>query len=139
MKIEGRVFKSVETGKFYGVEIPDLGIFTQGKTKAEAYEMAKDAVEAIVNRPGFSVTLLPVDGEVFVVIPNSTKWMISAILKQKRIDRGLTTKEVAERMGEKSVNGYSRYEQGLSIPSIEKLHDIINAIDPEADVILKFG
>lgn len=139
MKIEGRIFKSKETGNYYAVIIPELGIFTQGETKKEAYEMAKDAVESLVNRPGFQATILPGPSETFVVYSKDIGFLVAAILKQKRIEKGLTTKDVANRMGEKSVNGYARYEQGASVPSIEKLEQIMSAIDPKKDVILKFG
>ncbi len=41
---------SYQIRKILAVEFPALGIHTQGKSKAEAYEMAKDALEAVVDK-----------------------------------------------------------------------------------------
>jgi predicted RNase H-like HicB family nuclease len=38
------IIKNLETEGFYAVDIPSLGIFTQGKTLEEAKEMAKDVI-----------------------------------------------------------------------------------------------
>lgn len=42
MKIEGNIKKS---GAWWSVEIPLLPVYTEGKTKKEAFEMVKNAVE----------------------------------------------------------------------------------------------
>jgi len=42
-------------------------------------------------------------------------------------------------MGEKSVTGYLRYEQGKVLPSLEKLSQIMVAIDPYLEPVLKIG
>ena len=49
MRLQGSVF---EDGGFRLVEVP-----TQGTSKEDAIYMVKDMVEAVVNRPGFSVTV----------------------------------------------------------------------------------
>ena len=48
MKFEGKLIK--EKGeKYWGSSFPEIGIFTQGKTKKEAYEMIKEAIELVVD------------------------------------------------------------------------------------------
>jgi predicted RNase H-like HicB family nuclease len=139
MKIDGRLARNAETGKFWAVDIPSLGIHTQGKTKKEAYEMAKNAVETIIDQPGFQVDIQPMDDNFFSITANDAKKLVAAIIKRQRSLKGLTAAQVALKMGEKSVTGYLRYEQGKTLPSIEKLSDILIAIDPFLEPVLKIG
>lgn len=139
MKIAGRLIKNSETAKFWAVEIPSLGIHTQGRSKKEAYEMAKDAIETVIDQKGFHAEVIPMDEDFFAITANDTKMLIAAIIKRQRALKGLTAAQVAHNMGEKSVTGYLRYEQGKSLPSIEKLTEIMVAIDPALEPILKIG
>lgn len=139
MKIEGRVFKNKQTGKFYGVEIPALGIHTQGKSLKEAYVMAKDAIETAVDKADFNVEIFPISDSIFHVAANNPKYLIASILKAQRLERGLTAKEIVTAMGERSETGYLRYERGESSPSFEKLEKILRAMDPELEPVLKIG
>ena len=50
--LRGRVYKSE---KYWLADVPALDVITQGRTKADAYAMVKDILEALVNLPGFSV------------------------------------------------------------------------------------
>ncbi len=139
MRIEGRIFKRKETGKFWAVEVPALGVHTQGRSRKEAYEMAKDAIETVIDADGFKVNIHPLDHDFFAVTANVTKLLVAAIIKRKRLEKGFTAQQVADRMGEKSVTGYLRYEQGISLPSLEKLSDIMIAIDPSYEPVLKIA
>jgi transcriptional regulator with XRE-family HTH domain len=58
------------------------------------------------------------------------------MFRRLRLKNKLTLKEVAKRMGAKSHNAYARYEQGKSIPTIEKLSILISAINPDQDFIV---
>ncbi len=49
----------------------------------------------------------------------------------------MTLAEVARRLGQKSPNAYARYEQGKSLPTVEKLYKLMKAIDPSFEPILK--
>ena len=53
--------------------------------------------------------------------------------------RHLTLMEVARRLHSKSPNAYARYEQGKSVPTVEKLNQLLKAIDPGCEPILKTG
>ena len=48
--------------------------------------------------------------------------MITLLLQRKREISGLSLSQVSNRLGTKSRNSYARYEQGRSVPSVEKLN-----------------
>ena len=135
MKIQGKLVK--EKGeKYWGVEIPSIGIYTQGKTKKDAYVMAKDAIEILVDKDGFEVEIEPGRNSDFFIVPSKIGPILSLILKQKRIDRGLTIEKVVENLGQTSQNAYWRYESGASSPSFEKFDQILKAINPKSSAVL---
>ena len=136
MKIEGKLAKKASE-KLWGVDIPEIGIFTQGRTKKEAYNMAKEAIELVVNLEGFKVTIEPGQNNKFFIIPNNIGPILAMILRQKRVDNGLSIREVAGRLGQSSPNSYGRYENGKSIPTIEKFDELLAAIDPGLSSILR--
>ena len=125
MRFRGRVFRS---GKSWAIEIPMLDITTQGRTKNEAYEMIADAVESLVNRKGFKVRVFRSRGGEFEVSGSDQGAMSALLLRRARQRAGLSLEEVAARLGSKSPNSYARYEQGRSVPSIEKLAQLYSAV-----------
>lgn len=63
-----------EEGKFWAVEIPELALYTQGTSLENAYEMAGDAIECLVDRKDFKVDIVPKgDGEFEVVSSNKAR------------------------------------------------------------------
>ena len=122
--------------RHWGVEIPSIGVYTQGKTKQEAYFMARDAVEMLVDKNDFEVTIEPDRGLGFFVVPSDISPILSLILKQKRIDEGLTIEQVVKNLGQTSQNAYWRYESGASSPSFEKFDKILKAINSKSSAIL---
>ena len=54
MRLQGRIFKD---GGFWLAEVPILDAMTQGTSREDALDMARDMVEMLANRPGFSVTV----------------------------------------------------------------------------------
>ena len=135
MKIQGNLVKE-QDDKYWGVEIPSMGIYTQGKTKKDAYSMAKDAIETIINKDDFEVVIEPGQGLDFFVVPNNIGPILSLILKQKRIDRGLTIEKVVKNLDRTSRNTYWRYESGALSPSFEKFDKILKAINPKSSTVL---
>lgn len=132
MRIEGKYFKNKETGNFYAVVIDALGINTQGKTFKEALDMAKDAVEMMVENTEFEVNITP--GEKrgkFYISSNNSNLLIGLILKAQRIIHGLSVKEIVEILGEQSETGYRRYERGEVSAGLEKLDSIFKAMSIE--------
>jgi DNA-binding XRE family transcriptional regulator len=133
MRLSGRVFKS---SKFWVIEVPILSVVTQGYTKKEAYEMIADAIESLVNKKGFRVEVFPGKGQYFELGSPDLSTLTAFLLRRQRMKHGLTLTEVAKRLGAKSHNTYARYEQGKSIPTIEKFSKLLSALSPENDVVL---
>ena len=140
MRFEGKLVKPDGVkNKFWHVEVAILGIYTQGKTKKDAYDMIKDAIELAIDQPGFHVRVYPGDEDTFTVEANDRRAFVAFMLKQQRTSHGLTLKQVAKRLKIESVNAYARYEQGKAVPSHLKLDDLLQAIDPKRAPVLKFA
>jgi predicted RNase H-like HicB family nuclease len=134
MRLAGRVFKS---GKYWAIEVPILGVVTQGRTKKDAFDMISDAIESLVNKKGFKIDVFPGKNSYFEVGSVEVPVLIAFLLRRQRIKHGLTLLEVANRLGAKSHNSYARYEQGKSIPTIEKFNQLLSAISPDKDFVLQ--
>lgn len=133
MRFSGNVYKD---GKYWLAEIPILDLMTQGRTKREAYEMVVDMLETMVNKEGFSIELYKGKKDTFEVGSSDAKYMISLLLQRKREISGLSLSQVSNRLGKKSRNSYARYEQGRSVPSVEKLNELLHAVCPENDFVI---
>jgi len=136
MMIEGKVFKD---GKFWLAEIPALDYLTQGRTKKEALQMAIDIVVTGVEKAGFTVTLIKGDNDTFRLTSNDTNALLAHILKRQRQKHGLTVREVSSRLHSVSPNAFSVYERGKSAPTINKLEELVHAIDPKASLVLRIA
>jgi hypothetical protein len=134
MRFEGRLLKQ---GKWWAIEVPMLGVFTQGRSKREAYEMIKDAVELLADTPGFRVDVYPGVGRHFEVGAPDERTLVALLLRRQRQARGLSLAEVTRRLGLKSRNAYARYEQGKAVPTVEKLTELLRAVNPERDLVLR--
>jgi DNA-binding XRE family transcriptional regulator len=99
--------------------------------------MVADLLETLVNRPGFTVTVHPGKGGDFEVSATDTRFLIALLLRRQREASGLSLAEVAKRLGAKSRNAYARYEQGQSVPSVEKLSELLAVISPGRDIVLR--
>jgi predicted transcriptional regulator len=133
MRLSGRVFK---VDKSWAIEVPILGVVTQGYTKKEAYEMIADAIESLVNKKGFKVEVYSGKGDYFELGSPDLSTLTAFLLRRQRMKHGLTLVEVANRLGAKSHNTYARYEQGKSIPTIEKFNKLLSALSPDNDFVL---
>ena len=99
MKIEGKLHK---LGKFWAVEIPLLLIHTQGRSQKEALEMAKDAIETVVEKVGFKAQAELADGTRLIIGASDEQSLFATILKQQRGAKKLTIRQVASRLGSRS-------------------------------------
>ena len=133
MRFEGRVFR---VGRHWAVEVPILDVVSQGRTKKEALDMIADAVESLVNRPGFTLEVFPGTGEHFEVSSEDQPTLTAFLLRRARQRAGLSLAQVAERLGATSINAYARYEQGRSVPTIQKLSELFAAVMPHRDLVL---
>ncbi len=134
MRIEGKLLKS---GNWWAVEIPLLLVHTQGKTKNDSYEMAKDAIENLDDKREFEATIYPERGNVFSVGSNYESLLLAFALKQQRLNRHLSVRDVAKRLGSASPAAYSRYESGKVKPGIDKFTQLLKAIDEKLVPVLR--
>lgn len=135
VKFEGRVHKS---GRHWLVAVPALDIMTQGKSKKDAYFMIKDAVELHVGRKGFEVEVAPLAGNTFILRTRKSaddNYLVALLLKQQRAKYGLSTAEVALRLGI-TKHAYAQYEQARSLPSLTKIEAFVFAMSKHAHVIV---
>ena len=121
-------------GKFWLVEIPLLDYMTQGFSKKEAYKMAADIVESGVHRRGFSVEVIPYGKDQFFLKANNSALLLAHMLRRLRQKHGLTAREAAKKLGSSSPNAYAAYEQGKASPSVEKLEQLLKAVDEKLDI-----
>lgn len=134
MRLAGCVFR---VGKNWAIEVPSLGVVTQGRTKKEAYGMIADAIESLVNKEGFKIEVFPGKDSYFEIGTPNVALLVAFLLRRQRLKRGLTLKEVSRRLGAKSHNTYARYEQGKSVPTIEKLGLLLSVLSPDNDFVLQ--
>ena len=133
MRFVGRVFKA---GKYWAIEIPILDVATQGRTKKEAYEMIADAVESLINKKGFKVRVYATKGRAFEIGASDKGALTALLLRRMRQRAGLSLEEVAARLGSRSPNSYARYEQGRSVPSVEKFAELFSAVAPNREYVI---
>jgi DNA-binding transcriptional regulator YiaG len=133
MRFSGKIYKD---GKFWLAEIPILDLMTQGRTKKEAYDMVADMIEAMVNKDMFKIEVYKGSKNTFEVGSQEPKHMVSLLLQRKREISGLSLAQVADRLGASSRNAYARYEQGRSVPSVEKLNLLLQAVCPKTDIVI---
>lgn len=133
MRLSGSVYRD---GRYWIIEVPILDVMTQGFSEQDAYDMIADAIESLVYREGFRIEVFPERDGYFEIEASDTAVLIAFLLKQERLKSGLSLKQVAERLGAKSHNAYARFEQGRSVPTIEKLAELYAAVSPEKDLVL---
>lgn len=136
MVLEGIIFKDKN---YWLVEIPALDLMTQGRTKKKAYEMVVDAIESLVNKKGFKVSVYcpPSLGKIgFTVVANDAKQMAALLLKRQRAKSGKTIRQIVKILKLKSPRAYSQYEEGDSLPSIPKIEEFIGAMNSKTRLSL---
>lgn len=134
MRFSGKVYKD---GKFWLAEIPILDAMTQGHTRKEAFEMVADMLETMINKEGFKIQVFKGSHGKFEVGSRDSRSLISILLQRKRELSGLSLSQVAERLGVSSQNAYAHYEQGRSVPTIEKLNELLKAVCPNTEIVIK--
>jgi len=101
--------------------------------------MIKDAIDALADADGIDVDVHPGKGEHFEVSSADEGAMIAFLLKRQRQMHGLSLADVSARLGRKSRNAYARYEQGKAVPTIAKLSELLKAVNPDGELVLKTG
>ena len=133
MKFIGTIHKKVKNEKFHSIEIPDLGIYTQGKNIEDSLNMAKDSLEELLN---IKVEVKQLEDTTFTITAKNLKPLVARFLSTMRLEAGLTIMEVTKKLGKTSPNFYAQYEQGKSLPSMEMISEFIRVISPETSLLL---
>lgn len=134
MRFDGHVYKE---GSHWLAEIPILQAMSQGKTKREALAMIGDWVTTMVDRPSFSVTVHPGPRGHFEIESSDAAAMTALLLQRKRESSGLSLADVARRLNARSRNAYARYERGDAVPSVDKLDELLRAVSPNGDFVIR--
>lgn len=133
----GRVWKE---DKFWLVEIPALNVMTQGRSKENALFMIKDAIEELVDERGFRIKVVPADQEnEFIIYANNVAPLVALMLKRQRMKNGLSLADMQRRLHAKSRNAYAQYEQGRSVPTVQKLVEFLSAMGEMALLMCAHG
>ncbi len=101
MRFVGKIYKG---DRFWLAEIPILDAMTQGRTPKEAFEMAVDMVQTMVNKQDFQVDAVMVSDDAFEVGSIDTRTLIALLLRRKRESSGLSLSQPVERLGTSSYN-----------------------------------
>lgn len=134
MMLVGRIFKA--SGAFWAAEAPMIGVFTQGTSRADAEAMLIDAVQEVVHREGFAVSVDRRDGDEVLVTANVPAALAAYVLKYQRETNGLSLADVAKKLGASSRNAYASYEQGRVEPSLSKYIELLAAVAPDMALIV---
>jgi len=134
MRLAGRISRD---GKFWLAEVPMLDALTQGRTRPEAFRMIADLVETMADKRGFRVRVYPAPHGVFEIGSDDAAGLVAVMLRRQREKHGLSLAEVARRLGARSKTAYARYEQGRSVPTVEKLFELLAAVAPSEDFVLQ--
>lgn len=123
-------------GAWWAADVDAAGVHTQGKTKAAAEAMLLDAIRELVNRPDLELEASALgDGRVLIEASDPAA-LTALVLRYQRSASQLSLADVSERLGKKSRNAYARYEQGDSVPTVDKLIELLGVVAP--GVVLAF-
>jgi Helix-turn-helix len=134
MRFEGKVWRE---GRFWLAELPLLDALTQGRTRKGALAMISDWVETAVDRSRFRAVIHEIDRSRFELEGSDANTMIALLLLRQRQASGLSLSEISKRLDAKSRNAYARYERGESVPTVEKLDELLKAVSPHGDFVIR--
>ncbi len=137
MIFEGKVTAPARGSRYWEVRIPQLGVFTQGTSEKNAYAMAADALETLADEKSFKVRVVPTGGGRFLVRAADSRPLIARWLYRMRVESGLTLRQAAERLGARSSEAWARYESGRASPTMDKLTELVRAVEPDSDFVLR--
>jgi DNA-binding transcriptional regulator YiaG len=123
MRLAGRIRKD---GKFWLAEVPMLDALTQGRSRPQAFRMMADLIETMADKSG-----------AFEIGSDDAAALVAVMLRRQREKHGLSLSQVARRLGWRSKTAYARYEQGRSVPTVEKLFQLLFAVAPGEDLVFQ--
>jgi transcriptional regulator with XRE-family HTH domain len=72
----------------------------------------------------------------FEITSKDVAKLTALLLRRQRLKPGLTLVEVSKRLGVKSHNTCARYEQGRSVPTMDKFSLLLSALSEDNDFVL---
>ena len=120
-----------QEGIWWSAHCDIAGIFTQGKSKADAMRALADAFKDVVDRRGFKATVTALDGDEVRVESSDPALLLGVVLRYQREAHGLSLADVAKRIGASSRNAYARYEHGTAMPKLDTVQEILKAVAPD--------
>jgi hypothetical protein len=133
MRFQGTLYKD---GRHWLAEVSVFDAMTQGRTRADTLSMMADWFETLLGTAAGSVRAIAVTRTDFEIVADDTARMISLLLRRQRQRSGLSLAEAADRLGARSRNAYARYEQGRTVPTVEKLDELLKAVAPGRDLLI---
>jgi hypothetical protein len=124
-------------GRHWLAEVPIIDARTQGRSRAEAFRMMADLVETMADKAGFHVSVVPGARGAFEIDSDDAAALVAVMLRRQREKHGLSLSEVARRLGSRSKTSYARYEQGRSVPTVEKLFELLGAVAPGEGFVIQ--
>jgi len=85
-------------------------------TVTSAREMLRDAARLLADDDGFELLVYPGKGQRFEAGSENEATFYALMLKRQRQARGLSLKDVSERLGMKSRNAYARPSRDAPLP-----------------------
>ncbi|ADI38451.1 type II toxin-antitoxin system HicB family antitoxin [Waddlia chondrophila] len=144
MLIDAKIINDPEKKPRYSVEIPLVDALTQGRTKKEALEMAVDAIECLLDAyfeegsgKRAKVTASSLKGNHFFIKAEDQNLLTSLILIRQREKHKTTYSELTKRLKAGSTFAYRRYEKGNVSISVKKFYDLMKAVAPEKNIVLR--
>lgn len=132
MKFQGKLFKD---GKFWLAEVPFLELMTQGKTRKECLKMVEDLFVSLTDSD-VEINVQCTKAGDLEIGTNNSKVFIGLLLKRKRHLENLSIQQVVNNLGSTSKTAYARYEQGKTLPSFDKLEELLCAISPSSEIVI---
>lgn len=134
MKFKGRMQKD---GRYWAVWVESLNVFTQGKSKSDAYFMIKDAIKELMADRDFALNIESISsGEFYVSSPDS-KRLVGFALQRNKDKRDLTYEDLRKKLDAKSRNEFRAYESGKTDPTLSKLEKLLNVVGLSIAIVPK--
>lgn len=99
--------------------------------------MVEDAIASLASPLHISVHIVAVSRDRFEVGSSKQDALVAFFLRRQRQMSGLSLSAVSRRLGLKSRNAYARYEQGKAAPTLRKLDELLKALAPDRDFVLR--
>jgi predicted RNase H-like HicB family nuclease/DNA-binding XRE family transcriptional regulator len=125
-------FKVHKEGKGFWAECLELpGCLTEGDSKEELFENMQDALNTYLEEPKDSKFLADLPDESIketrsiIEVPVDPSIALAFSIRRQRIEKGLTQKEAAQKLGMKGLYSYQRLEKRCN-PTLDVIFKLAN-------------